>query len=211
MAYTKLQLKTINKKLYTAEEWDLLTNYFTYPEGCMAKGMDDATYLSKVKAKANKLNLKEKAINKIGLDEEELQEIPPIEILGWDWDGVVGHTGNYPSKYTVSWLFFSNKEVYLYSYTFDMLSTSTKERCEEYFYKDVVNISTSDNDTEVAFAQKACLGFKTQEVKGVKKTSSLTLVVPGDKLSVPVTLSENSDFEQKVRAAKAKIREKKEH
>ena len=208
MAYTKEQLKKLNKKAYTSEEWALVKSYFTTPSGCLAKGMTDAEYLDKVNAKVASLKLRERAINKIGLDEDELKEIPPIEIVGFEWDNsVVGHTSNYTSKYTVSWLFFSDKEVYFYSYTLDMLSASNKEVCEEYFYKDIVNINTIDESKELNFTKKGCIGSKN--IKGSKQYSYLCLTVPGDKLRVPVTLTSSSDFEAKIRAAKAKIREKK--
>lgn len=211
MAYTKEQLKTLNRKIYTSEEWELVKKYFTVPSGCLAKGMTDEEYLAKLDAKLNSLGLRNKAINKIGLDEDELKEIPPIEIVGFEWgEGAVqGHTGNYTSKYTVTYLFFSNKEVYFYSYTLDMLSTTNKEICEEYFYKDIVNIGTTDESIEVNLTTKGCMG-STKVSKGSKNLSKFRITVPGDKFSVPVELGKDSDFESKIRAAKAKIREKKE-
>lgn len=208
-AYTKEELKSLSKKAFTAEEWALLKAYFTTPSGCLSKGMTDADFLAKLNGKVKSLNLLQRAMNKIGLDEDELKEIPPIEIVGFNWEdsnAITSHTSNYCSKYTTSWLFFSDKEVYLYSYTLDMLSTSVKEICEEYFYKDIVNIGTSDESVEINFLKKRCIG--STNVKTSKNYAVVRLTVPGDKLVLPVSLN-NSDFESKIRAAKAKIREKK--
>ena len=45
--------------------------------------MTDDEYLALVRRKRDSLNLKQKALSKIGLDEDELQEIPPIMFEGF--------------------------------------------------------------------------------------------------------------------------------
>ena len=51
-------------------------------EGCMTKTISDDEYLQMVRSKRDSLNLRQKALNKIGLDEDEVSEIPPSNVAG---------------------------------------------------------------------------------------------------------------------------------
>lgn len=52
--------------------------------GCMTFGkMTDADYDSMVASVRDSLNLKQKALNKIGLDEDQLREIEPVFFEGY--------------------------------------------------------------------------------------------------------------------------------
>jgi len=194
--------------MYTPEEKELLKRYFAFAGGCLAKPMTGEEYNAKVMEKVKSLNLYQRALKKIGLDEDELKEIPPKEFGGYLWnDGVAGP--EYPSKYQVSWIFFSATEIYFYTYTLDMLSQSAKETTEEYFYKDITSFSANEDSTEFnsPYEKKGCIGTKTGNTKVVKTVASLKVVVPGDSFYLATRASE--DLEQKVQAMKAKLREKK--
>ena len=66
----------------TAEQQEVI-KYFCQ-EGCLTgKTISDDEYLSKVRAKRDSLNLRQKALNKIGLDEDEVSEIPPAMFEGF--------------------------------------------------------------------------------------------------------------------------------
>ena len=106
-------------------------------EGCMTKTMDDEEYLSMVRAKRDSLNLRQKALTKIGLDEDEVSEIPPASFEGFVYKNAYAKkraNGNWvSSSYQVAWLFFSSTQIYIYRYTFNMdedkktlMSSSTK-------------------------------------------------------------------------------------
>jgi len=194
---------------YTPEEKELLKNYFAFAGGCFAKPLSDEEYLAKVEAKLKSLNIYQRAIRKIGLDEEEIQEIPPKEFGNFLFtsDAVSGPSGIYTSKYQVSWFFFSATQIYFYQYTLDMLSQSAKESCEEYFYKDITSFSTNEDTTEYNYvAMKGC-PKKPVNTKGTRTVSSLKVVVPGDKFEIAAKAGE--DLETKVQAMKQKLREKK--
>ena len=198
---------------YTAEEKALLRNYFAFSGGCFKKPMADSEYNNLVQGKVANLKLKEKALNKIGLDEDQLQEIPPIEIGGYVMNGSEvfgGPSGRYTNKYESSIIFFSDTQIYIYTYVLDMLSTSKKENCEEYFYKDVTNISTSEEDIEVNLTTTGgCNGKKIKNTKGTISEYYLKIVVPGDQMKLAV-YNPDENFERAIKAAKNKLREKKD-
>ena len=70
--------------------------------------MTDDEYLSLVYKKRDSPNLKQKALSKIGLDDDELQEIPPIRFEGFTFKNAWSKrkaNGNWVSSaYQVSWL-----------------------------------------------------------------------------------------------------------
>jgi len=172
------------------------------PGGCIEAltGMKDADYEQMVVAKLNSLNLKQKAIAKIGLDEDQLKEIPPIFFHGYHF--IDKNNPSYrlgkdnrvrSSKYDATWLFFSGTQVYMYQYIFDMLEDWRKESTEEYFYKDITNFSTAT---------------ETVSVNGKSVTvNQFQLVVPGDKFYCSTTGVPDAD--RAINAMKQKLREKK--
>ena len=187
----------------------LVLKYFL-DSGCFASltRMKDEVYGEMVMAKLNGLNLKQKAIGKIGLDEDQLREIPPVFLHGYncgkDTYVRVGKDGRLRStKYDATWLFFSSTQVYMYSYTLDMISDSKKESTEEYFYKDIVNFSTSTETIE-AIELKGCSG---QPHKTTTEYNQFALVVPGDKFYCSISGVPNAD--ESVSGMKQKLREKK--
>lgn len=188
-------------------EKDILLKYFTEVSGCFAKAMTDEEYHNLVIAKANNINTQQKGLNKLGVELEEVNEIEPVSIVGFE-PGVWGASGEMSNNYSVTWLFFSDKQIYVYQIIFDMLSTSQKERAEEYFYKDVTNIATVDESEQVDFYKKGCMGKMTVEHGNINR-SKVKIVVPGDKYEIGLYPKDNNDFENKIRAVKAKLREKK--
>ncbi len=188
----------------TAEQKKVISKYFLV-SGCLGSltAMKDADYDNMVDAKVKSLNLKARAISKIGLDESEISEIKPIMFEGYDDSGEyyskIGSDGHVrTSKYQVTWLFFSATQVYFYTYTFSMTDDSKKENTEEYFYKDITNFSTTTVSVEY------------NDNKGRKQTQDLSkfaIVVPGDKMYCAIGGSE--DVERSIQAMKQKLREKK--
>ena len=194
----------------TAEQKQVI-KYFQ-DTGCLAAltGMKDEAYDQMVQTTLNGLNLKNKALGKIGLDEDQVKEIAPIFLHGYNYDNnaltKVGSDGrSRSSKYDAAWLFFSDTHVYMYAHTFDMTSGSKKEKTEEYFYKDITNFSTSTDTVEVT-KFSGCKGDKIS--KKMVEFSRFALVVPGDKFFC--STSGVPDAESSVSAMKQKLREKKQ-
>ncbi|MBR2903274.1 MAG: hypothetical protein IKC37_01375, partial [Clostridia bacterium] len=146
------------------------------------------------------------------LDEDELKEIPPVYFHGWEYEGKpaptwskIGKDGrSRASKYSATWLFFSNTQVYMYSIVFDMASDSKTEKTEEYFYKDITNFSTSSDSIEVT----AFEGCMNRPVKKQIEVTRFALIVPGDKFWCSTSNVANVD--DAIKAMKQKLREKKQ-
>lgn len=176
--------------------------YFCKQEGCLSKNMSDDEYSQMVIRKRDSLNLRQKALNKIGLDEDEVSEIPPAVFEGYVFKNAFAKkraNGNWVSSaYQVAWLFFSSTQIYVYRYTFNMDEDKKTESTDEFFYKDVTSFSTS-SETETAHG----LGDSKFEVE----TNKFKMVVPGDKIFV--SMDGVSDSESIIQAMKQKLREKK--
>jgi hypothetical protein len=194
----------------TAEQKQVI-KYFL-DSGCLAKltGMKDEAYDQMLQTTLNGLNVKKRALGKIGLDEDQLKEIAPIFLHGFNYDGKVldkiGSDGrSRSSKYDAAYLFFSDTHVYMYALTFDMSSDAKKETTEEYFYKDVTNFSTSSETVEVRVVS-GCKGDKI--TRKTVELSRFALVVPGDKFFC--STSGVPDADESVSGMKQKLREKKQ-
>ncbi|MEI6513123.1 MAG: hypothetical protein WCO51_07590 [bacterium] len=179
--------------------------------GCIAAltRMKDDAYDQAVQSKLNALNLKQRALGKIGLDEDQLKAIAPVFLHGYTAEGAHVRVGAddrlRTSKYDATWLFFSDTQVYMYSYTLDMTSDAKKEKTEEYFYKDITNFSTSSETTD-ANKISGCQGDKVTKTQ--REYSRFSLVVPGDKFTC--STSGVPDADRSVSAMKQKLREKKQ-
>ena len=206
--FTQLQqIKARLKKGATADQKTAI-NYFLPEKGCigMLTKVKDETYDVVVQNLVASSNSYKRAIAKIGLDEDELKEIPPVTLYGYeDSNDALTRTtatGAFRSdRYAITHLFFSATQVYMYKLILSTTSSEKKERTEEYFYKDITNFSTADETVET-WTYKGCSPMPT---KTHVNTQQFSLIVPGDKFSCFTT----GDIEQQVRAMKNKLREKK--
>lgn len=193
----------------TADEKKVI-KYFTAPSGgCLNRAMKDEAYDKMVMDKLNGFNTLKRAIEKIGLDEDELKEIPPVFFHGYE-DGnyyKVGKDGRArTSRYSATWLLFSSTQVYMYYLEFNMDSGDKKERTEEYFYQDITSFSTQDSTKEYIVMKPTCCK-KDGYNKKYLETSRFALIVPGDAFYCATTGSAN--VTQTINAVKQKLREKK--
>ena len=187
--------------------------YFMGAGGCLSKGLSDSEYDSMVQRIAKGTDWKQKALNKIGLDEDQLKEIDPIHFEGYYFDEKKTYA-KYgddriwrSSAYQISWLFFSADQVYLYQYTFNMDEDGKKEHTEEYFYKDITNFSSTSDTVEKQVPETSGCNNKTEWVNKSVDYTRFALVVPGDKLYCSMTQSDEN--ETAIQGMKAKLREKK--
>ena len=184
--------------------------------GCLSKVKSKMTvqeYENKVMERCNSLNVKQRAIQRIGIDESEISEINPILLHAFDFDdkdALVGIKDGVAvsSLYEVTWLFFSQTEIYAYSLQFDMTSDEIFEQTREYFYQDIVSFETYNHLVENIRKKIGCGCFgKEKPIKDNYVVDSFKLTVPGDSFSVSMRGSGNQ-FES-IMAAKAMLREKK--
>lgn len=201
MAQANAQLLERYKQGKTVDQQKVI-DYFCKEEGCLSKNITDDEYWQMVKKKRDSLRLRNKALSKIGLDEEEVNEIPPAVFEGFVFKNAFAKkraNGNWvSSSYQVAWLFFSSTQIYVYRCTFNMDDDKKKESTDEFFFKDVTSFSTS-SETETAHG----LGSERFEIE----SNMFIMVVPGDKIFVPMDGVPNS--EEIIQAMKQKLREKK--
>ncbi len=187
--------------------------YFAGEGGCLSKGLSDAEYDEMVRAVVNGTDWKQKALSKIGLDEDQLKEIDPIHFEGYYFDekktyAKYGADKKWRSSaYQISWLFFSADQVYLYQYTFNMDEEGKKEHTEEYFYKDITNFSTTSDTVEKEVPETSGCNNNVEYVKKSVDYTRFALVVPGDKLYC--SMDQSDEYESAIQGMKAKLREKK--
>lgn len=193
-----------------SDEQRKVIRYFTV-DGCLSKTINDKDYDELVRSHISKLDFKQQALDKIGLDESELQEIEPVNFQGW----IFGKNNNVSyakrlkdgyyvsSAYQVSWLFFSSTQVYLYQNTIHFDKDDKQVSTEEYFYKDITNFSTSSDTLETPFWDPKQKKFLLENVS----SNRFALTVPGDKFFC--SLDQNEYTERSIQAMKAKLREKK--
>jgi len=175
-------------------------------DGCLRKKMSDAEFDALVQQKMP--DLKQRGMEKIGLDEDQLKEIEPVTFRGFVFDNdsyqKKGEDNLWrSSKFQVSWLFFSDTQVYLYQKTMSFDEKKDLERTEEYFYKDITNFSTVSESTEVKVEGRNGK-METQQVD----TNKFKIIVPGD--SFFCAMNQNDYTESAIQGMKAKLREKKQ-
>ena len=112
----------------------------------------DAQYDSEVSKMLT--GLKPKALNALGLDEDEVKEIEPISFDGYVYRGASnakrGQDGLWrTNKYEYVILFFSEHEVHCYTYNFDTTAEKKSDATDVYFYRDIVSVSTASKTDKV--------------------------------------------------------------
>lgn len=95
-----------------------------------------------------------RALKKLGIDEEQVNEIKPISFGGHVYEGASyskqGSDGYWrTNKYEVVMLFFSEHEVHCYTYTFDTTEPKQTEATDVYFYRDIVSVSTATDTATI--------------------------------------------------------------
>jgi len=199
-------------------EQQKVIKYFYGLGGCLSKGISYEEYESMVMAKVKSIDFKKKALDKIGLDESQVNEVAPVHFEDYWWgdnekdidkfEARCGKDGVWrTSAYQITWVFFSSTQVYVYKYTFHMDKDEKKEVTEEYFYKDVTNFSTSSDTVEKEVVSKVSCTGKATFVRTNAETSRFQLSAMGDKFYCAM---KQSDYAEKaIQGMKAKLREKK--
>ena len=201
------------KKKSTPEE--IKARYYFAPVGGCIGGLaahkvTDEEYDALVRAKANKYNDMQKALNKLGIDESMVKEVKPLYLEGFcfgdNYDETQGKDMMWrSSEYEVTWIFCGDNQIYFWSCRFSMYADTKKEVVEEYFYKDVTNINSSSESTEAYYHKGNCI--KGKDVRADRTTSTFCLSAMGDKRYC--AMQTNDEVERAIQGLKAKLREKK--
>jgi len=97
-------------------------------------------------------SLAERALDAHGMDADEVKEIPPIRVENY-YEGSrlfkLFRDGTFRAcEYQMSYLMFSQKQMYVYSHTFDLTSFDTTEQTREYFYQDITSVDVTKKQVE---------------------------------------------------------------
>jgi hypothetical protein len=181
--------------------------YFWGKGGFLTKRISDNEYKSIVNRFVDSSDFKQKALDKIGLDESQVSEIEPVHFEDWSFGKSVSfikkiNNSEYlSSAYQITWMFFSSDQIYIYTNTVHFDKDDKKVLTEEYFYKDVTNFSTTTDTEEMSYYEN-----------GQKKITSVDsnrfkVIVPGAQFVC--SLNQNEYTERAIQGMKAKLREKK--
>lgn len=128
--------------------------------------------------------LKDQALRKLGIDEEETKIAPPLFLRGYSFGcSVLGDKANMElcdkkgkdgfwrsPECVLSAFFFTEHEIHYYSRTVSLVSDAFKERTEEFFYKDIVSIKTEE-------IEKPSVDPKTGKESLTEKTRSAAFML----------------------------------
>jgi len=108
--------------------------------------------------------LREQALNKLGLDEDEVKIAPPLFLKSYSFGkSVLGDRANNemcdkkgsdgywrsPEVVLTAW-FFTEDQIYHYVKVASLVSDAKKETTDEFFYKDVVSVKTDTLERRVS-------------------------------------------------------------
>lgn len=197
-----------------SEQQAIIKFFYGASGGCMSSGMTVEEYRQKVRARLNVLDTKSMALKKLGIDEEEVQEIAPVTFEGYVFndkaDNLVARASTntwVSSEYMITWLFFGEREVFIYQYSFSMTSDSKKENTMQYFYQDVTNFTASSETYQKLVAESSgCMGG-AQYMQASANADEFKIVVPGDTLRCSMTPTDSTDAA--IRGMRNKLREMK--
>lgn len=197
-----------------SEQQAIIKFFYGVSGGCMSSGMTVEEYRKKVQARLSSLDTKSMALRKLGIDEDEVQEIAPVTFEGYVFNDKVDNlvaraSANtwVSSEYMITWLFFGEREVFIYQYSFSMTSDSKKENTMQYFYQDVTNFTASSETYQKLVAESSgCMG-STQYMQASANADEFKIVVPGDTLRCSMTPTDSTDAA--IRGMRNKLREMK--
>lgn len=197
-----------------SEQQAVIKFFYGASGGCMSSGMTVEEYMQKVRARRDSLDTKSMALRKLGIDEEEVQEIAPVTFEGYVFNDKVDNlvaratTNSWvSSEYMITWLFFGEREVFIYQYSFSMTSDSKKENTMQYFYQDVTNFTASSETYQKLEAESSgCMGG-AQYMQASANADEFKIVVPGDTLRCSMTPTDSTDAA--IRGMRNKLREMK--
>lgn len=186
--------------------------------GCLGSsgGMTVQQYQEKVRTKLSGLNTRQMALRKLGIDEDEVREIDPVSFEGYLFtdkvDNLVARASAstwVSSEYQITWLFFGERELFIYQYSFNMINNSMRENTMQYFYQDVTNFSAASETYQklVAETNGGCMSTTVDYMQVSTSADEFKIVVPGDTLRCSMTPTDSTDAA--IRGMRNKLREMK--
>lgn len=147
------------------------------------------------------LNLRQRGMDKLGIDESQVGKksednddasgTEPFDIHGNIFKGYYRQdaNGEYRTQYyEVTWIYCTTEQVLTYNIQLNLLDPSKKsEDTQEFFYDDIVSVSTSSQSVDVKAEQGV---YDDKEGESCVESQAFKLVVPGDKILYSFTTTE---------------------
>jgi hypothetical protein len=176
-------------------------------------------YMAIVAKKAESYT-KSLALDALGVDEDQVQEIDPVCFQGFDFDFdpkylYFSNNGAFSSVYEVTWIFFGTEQVYVYRHLFDTTDDTSVDQTEEYFYKDIISFTTENKSVQENVLEvnvpSGCGKKEPQRTYSSKmvKSAKFKIGLPGESFRCSYSEGDGS-VSSKVNAMKQKLREKKQ-
>lgn len=176
-----------------------------FVETLFGKWSSDEEYENYLESLLDREGSKAHAMIKLGIDEEEVHEIEPVMMEGYLFDNTAYQKrrkkdGKWVSSgFELSWLFFGESQVYIYTKTIYTDETRAKEDTMEYFYKDITAFKTGSENVDIY--------DKITNKHDYVNTTNFQVVVPGD--SKMIAVRDAGTLEHSIQGMKQLLREKK--
>jgi uncharacterized coiled-coil protein SlyX len=153
----KKMVQYLNGIVIDSTFWFLLL--FTFGIGVIIRHIsnlmtnNDFDRLLNVKKEKIASQIAARALESHGMDADEVREIPPI--LAEDFYPKSRFSKLFrdltfrASEYQMTYLMFSEKQVYSFKHTFDLTSTDTDEQTNEFFYEDITSIDIAKKQRDM--------------------------------------------------------------
>ncbi len=205
--------KEKNLKAGRSKEQKQVIDYFLGKGGCLGFGkLNDKKYDELVSKVVHAIDHKSEGLRKIGLDPTQVSKVKAISFEGYNFSdrNIFTKLGKdllwRSSSYQVTWVFFTDEELFLYQWTTNLDEDGKKVRTAEYFYKDIVSIYTETGSEEREVLKRRGLTTNIYQ-RILMDYNQFMIVVPGDKLAISITNPEAS--ERSIQGLKALVRERK--
>ncbi len=204
--------KEKNLKAGRSKEQKKVIDYFLGTGGCFGGKLNDKKYDELVSKVVHSIDHKSEGLRKIGLDPTQVSKVKAISFEGYNFSdrNIFTKLGKdllwRSSSYQVTWVFFTDEELFLYQWTTNLDEDGKSVKTAEYFYKDIVSIYTETGSEEREVLKRRGLRTNTYQ-RILMDYNQFMIVVPGDKLSISVTNPEAS--ERSIQGLKALVRERK--
>ena len=183
--------------------------------GCLSHVLSDQEFDNLLMAKRSRIDDKLWALNRLGLDESQVSLIPSIQFEGYNFreddttgigiDWKMGKDGlARSSSYSISRIFFSEEQIFAYSFTFRMDCDDTVETTKEFFYDDITSLGVNTFTIE-NFRSGGCMGMNM--IKENINAHSFSIHVPHD--SFTSVLQGTKENMRAINAMKNTLRSKK--
>lgn len=165
------------------------------------KLMTDDEFEALVNAKIESLNIGQLGLERLGLDVDQVREIRPIVLR----DKVIDETSLivqegyslHSSTQYVTYLYFTDEQLFVYKIQFDMCCSMQDEWTSEFFYQDICDVS-SHTSRNILKGENFEFEYSTVAFNIIASNSSIGFDMAGDNEKIG-----------SIQAMKQKIREKK--